>query len=229
MPGHYIEVCGPANYFKMKLITMVRQVGCMHAACPPPHHCQTHPTAASPANQRAILFVMKPIVVSFLLALLPALNLAQQTANPDPQKSTDSSPAHDHSQMNDRGEKGMGFSQTTTTHHFLLKPDGGAIQVEVNDSNDTASCDSIRAHLTHITHAFSAGDFDIPMFVHDTTPPGVPEMKRLKDKITYTFKETPAGGRILISTSDPDALLAIHKFLRFQIEEHQTHDPTTVR
>jgi len=24
------------------------------------------------------------------------------------------------SAMNDRGKKGMGFSQTTTTHHFLL-------------------------------------------------------------------------------------------------------------
>ena len=120
----------------------------------------------------------------------------------------------------------MGFSQTTTTHHFLLKPDGGTIQVQANDPNDIATRDSIRSHLSQIAHAFSEGDFDIPMFVHDTTPPGVTDMKRLRKKITYAFQETPAGGRVLITTADPEALAAIHKFLRFQIEEHQTHDPT---
>ena len=31
--------------------------------------------------------------------------------------------------LNERGEKGMGFSQTATTHHFLIRPDGGVIQV----------------------------------------------------------------------------------------------------
>ncbi|HTQ11524.1 MAG TPA: hypothetical protein VMI31_15790 [Fimbriimonadaceae bacterium] len=130
--------------------------------------------------------------------------------------------------MNARGEKGMGFSQTATTHHFFLKPDGGIIQVEANDPKDSASRDSIRMHLTHIAHAFSQGNFDIPMFVHDTTPPGVPEMKRLQDKITYNFAEIINGARVVMVTSDPQALAAIHKFLRFQIEEHQTHDPTTL-
>jgi len=134
---------------------------------------------------------------------------------------------HDaHSKMNERGEKGMGFSQTANTHHFLLKSNGGVIQVEANDPKDIAARDSIRAHLTHISHAFAEGDFDIPMFVHDTVPPGVPDMKRLKDKITYSFQETPAGGSVVIATSDPDALAAIHKFLRFQITEHHTGDPT---
>ena len=31
------------------------------------------------------------------------------------------------------GEMEMGFSQTATTHHFLLMKDGGAIEVGVND------------------------------------------------------------------------------------------------
>jgi hypothetical protein len=39
------------------------------------------------------------------------------------------------SDLNHRGEQGMGFSQAATTHHFLLKSDGGVIQVEVNDSS----------------------------------------------------------------------------------------------
>ena len=135
-------------------------------------------------------------------------------------------PMHEaHSQMNDRGEKGMGFSQTITTHHFLIKPDGGVIQVEVKDSSDTANRDNIRMHLTHIAHAFANGDFNIPMFVHDTVPPGVPEMKKLQAKIRYTFEETPSGGRVVISTTDTDAVKAVRKFLQFQIEEHKTGDP----
>lgn len=75
---------------------------------------------------------------------------------------------------------------------------------------------------------FSEGDFDIPMFIHDTVPPGVPEMKRLKEKITYTFVTTPRGGRVVISSTDKDAVTAIQKFLRFQIAEHRTDDPVSV-
>jgi hypothetical protein len=134
-----------------------------------------------------------------------------------------------HAQMNDRGGRGMGFSQTATTHHFVLNANGGAIQVEANDSADAASRDNIRMHLGHIAEAFQSGDFDIPMFVHDTVPPGVPEMKNRRKHIHYSVEQTPNGGRVTISTTDKRALAAIHRFLRFQIEEHQTGDGTEVR
>ncbi len=66
------------------------------------------------------------------LILLLALSVASQsTQNRKPEEC----PMHAaHTQMNERGEKGIGFSQTTTTHHFLLKSNGGVIQVEANDS-----------------------------------------------------------------------------------------------
>ena len=82
-----------------------------------------------------------------------------------------------------RGDKGMGFSQSATTHHFLLNSTGGEIQVLANDPADAAIRDSVRMHLAHITPAFQNGDFDTPMFVHDTVPPGVPEMKKLRGGI----------------------------------------------
>jgi hypothetical protein len=134
-----------------------------------------------------------------------------------------------HTQMNGRGEKGMGFSQTATTHHFLLKSNGGVIQVEPNDSADTTNRNEVRMHLGHIAKAFQSGDFDIPMFVHDTVPPGVPEMKRLRKDIQYSFVETPNGGRVVISSENKEAIDAIHRFLRFQIEEHKTGDQMVVR
>ena len=207
-------------------------------ACPPPHHCRPrltalHPMpieALSPIRMQAILNLVKcPLLTIALLAtLFSSFAAARQPAEPSQDNTHDSGAIHGgHPKMNERGEKGMGFSQTATTHHFLLKPDGGVIQAETNDPKDTVTRDSIRVHLTHIAHAFTSGDFDIPMLVHDTVPPGVPEMKRLNKKISYTFEQTPAGGRVVIATSDPQALAAIHKYLRFQIAEHQTHDPTT--
>ncbi len=129
-----------------------------------------------------------------------------------------------HAHMNERGEAGMGFSQTATGHHFLIQPGGGVIEVDAKSADDAGDRDNIRHHLAHIARAFANADFDIPMFVHDSVPPGVPEMKELRQKINYTFRETPQGGQVVIQTSDPRALAAIHKFLRYQIEEHQTGD-----
>ncbi len=162
------------------------------------------------------------------LAATPAFLQSQSAKEKNP-----AVPIHDmrlcpiqerHTHMNERGAVGMGFSQSATAHHFLIQANGGAIQVAAKDLHDEASRDSIRHHLKHIAHAFASADFDIPMFVHDTTPPGVPEMKNLRGKISYTFAETPGGGQVLIRTSDPQALAAIHKFLKFQIEDHQTGD-----
>ncbi len=172
------------------------------------------------------------LAIPAYLAVSVVSAISQQSSNepkPKPQNAEAVCPMHDaHTRMNERGEQGMGFSQTATTHHFFLKADGAVIQVESNSTTDAANRDNIRMHLTHIAQAFARGDFDIPMFVHDTVPPGVPEMKRLREKIHYSFEETPTGGRVVIATADKESLIAIHKFIRFQIDEHKTGDPTVV-
>ena len=131
-------------------------------------------------------------------------------------------------EMNERGEGVMGFSQTKTTHHFFLSRDGGVIQVEAKDPSDATSRDEIREHLAHIAKMFSLGDFNAPMLIHAQVPPGVPEMKRLKAEINYKYEQTERGGQVNISTSEPQAIAAIHDFLRFQIREHRTGDPMKV-
>jgi hypothetical protein len=175
------------------------------------------------------------IIFAVALCLVASVSNAgaQQTSNdqkPATQDSHTSCPMHDaHAKMNERGEKGMGFAQTDTAHHFFLNSSGGVIQIEVKDSADVSDRTDIRMHLTHIAQAFQNGDFDIPMFVHDTVPPGVPEMKKLREQIHYSFEETPNGGRVVISSTNKEALTVIHSFLRFQIEEHKTGDPTEIR
>jgi hypothetical protein len=123
----------------------------------------------------------------------------------------------------------MGFDQSRTTHPVLLYEDGGSIDVSVNDPSDKANLDAIRAHLPHIATMFGAGNFDAPMLVHDTDVPGTSDMAKMKERLTYRFVQTPKGGRVDITTTDPDALAAVHKFLRFQISDHRTGDSTEVR
>jgi hypothetical protein len=130
--------------------------------------------------------------------------------------------------MQHRGNIGMGFDQSKTTHHFLLTKQGGVIAVTANSAQDDESRQQIRMHLAHIAKKFAEGDFAIPMFVHGQTPPGVSVMKARRDKIRYAFKETENGGQVIITTTDPEALPAIHDFLVFQIREHKTGDKTTL-
>jgi hypothetical protein len=130
--------------------------------------------------------------------------------------------------MMKRGDMGMGFSHEKTTHHFFLLRDGGVIQVTANDPKDDASRDHTRMHLSHVAKMFSEGNFNVPMFIHDTTPPGVPTMEKLHGEIHYQYEQTDVGAKIVIATNDAEALKAVHEFLRFQISEHKTGDPMTI-
>jgi hypothetical protein len=126
------------------------------------------------------------------------------------------------------GDQAMDFPHDKTTHHFRLLSDGGAIEVTVNDSSEKANTSAIHSHLTHIAMMFGNGDFSTPMFIHEGVPPGVTTMKLMKSAIRYTYEEIPTGGRVRIQSDDPIALAAIHDFLRFQINEHQTGDSPEV-
>jgi len=152
-----------------------------------------------------------------LAAVLLASAALAQTHHPE---------AH-HEAVNKRGDHVMGFSHEKTTHHFRLLADGGAIEVTANDAKDTASRDQIRSPLTHIAQMFGEGNFRAPMLIHDQVPPGVPVLKERKDKVSYRYEEITNGARIKITTADIQALSATHDFLKFQIEDHKTGDPTT--
>jgi len=136
--------------------------------------------------------------------------------------------AHHAQGVDKRGDEAMGFSHETNTHHFLLFKDGGAIRILPNDPNDTDDLKMVRDHLKMITGMFSKGDFHLPMFIHDTTVPGTQMMKKLRTAITYRYEELPNGAQVRMATTDPKALEAIYNFLRFQIKDHRTGDPTTI-
>jgi hypothetical protein len=123
----------------------------------------------------------------------------------------------------------MGFSHQKTTHHFGLTRTGGFIAADAKSADDSASRDAIRSHFRHIAAAFKKGKFELPMFIHGRAPPGVPTLKRLASRIDYAVEETPAGARVVIRTTNARALAALHRFLKFQIEDHRTGDSTAVQ
>jgi hypothetical protein len=161
---------------------------------------------------------MKAAAIVLLLAFASTIHQQQHTQAPEQQ----------HAAMMRHADEGMGFSQEKTTHHFFLLKNGGEINVSANAPKDDTSSDQIRMHLSHVAKMFSEGDFDVPMFVHDTTPPGVPVMKKLHDEIHYRYQPTDKGGKIEIETANPKALDAVHDFLRFQIAQHKTGDATEI-
>ena len=146
--------------------------------------------------------------------------------------------AHDHAscpmarshahrdQVDQRHDEATGVPHEGAVHHFLLAKDGGSIRLEVKDANDALARDLIREHLQVVARSFAAGDFSLPMAIHDQVPPGVEVMKARKGAIRFAYAPSAKGGVVRISTRDAEALDAVHEFLRFQIRDHGTNDPT---
>ena len=134
---------------------------------------------------------------------------------------------HDHhAALNERGNQFMGFDQLKTKHHFILLNGGGTIQVTANDGTDVESIRQIRDHLKHIAGVFAKGDFNLPALIHDTRAvPGVDAMKKQGAGLTFAFEEIDGGGHVRITGATPEAIAAVHEFLRFQITDHKTGDP----
>jgi hypothetical protein len=101
--------------------------------------------------------------------------------------------------------------------------------VSVNAVADTAWRDLIRIHLEEIAGEFANGNFEKPLMTHARTAAGADVRKRLAGEIRSAFKKAARGGVVRIETDDAAGRRAVHEFLRYQITEHSTGDPLTVR
>jgi hypothetical protein len=124
-------------------------------------------------------------------------------------------------EMQKRGQMAMGVDQYASAHHFEVTPDGGRIELQ-NNLFDSLAVAQIRAHMKLIQHAFQAGDFSTPAFVHMRDMPGTRVMTRKKALISYEYEELPRGGAVRITTNDIEARGAIAEFLKAQSTEHRS-------
>jgi hypothetical protein len=121
--------------------------------------------------------------------------------------------------MQARGAEAMGVDQYTSSHVFEPLPDGGRIVLQ-RDVPDSAGVAAIRAHMRLIAERFAAGDFAIPGFVHAEVVPGTAVLAARRDRISYVADTVPNGGELRITTTDPEALAAVHAFLEYQGAAH---------
>jgi hypothetical protein len=154
--------------------------------------------------------------------LTPSAN-AQQDAMP-----AGMSHAEHMKQMNKRGNLAMGFDQEKVNHHFKLTTDGGSIQVNAKQTDDSTTRSQIREHLKMISKDFANGVFSSPIATHGEVPPGVAGLREKKTQITYSYEDTSDGARVVIRTADASALASLHDFLRYQIREHSTGDSIAI-
>ena len=122
--------------------------------------------------------------------------------------------------MQARGAHVMGVDQYTSRHVFEPLADGGRIELQ-REVDDSAGVAQIRRHLEEIAEAFSRGDFSAPSLVHLRDVPGTRVMAARRAVIGYRVAPLPRGGEVRITTSDPEALAAVHEFLAFQRGEHR--------
>ena len=153
------------------------------------------------------------VVPSVLGLLAPAVGGAQSA---HPAGHADSA----HAAMQARGRQAMGVDQYTSSHVFDDLPDGGRV-VLVRDAKDTAGTRVIRAHLRDVATAFAGGDFRTPAMVHAQHVPGTATLAARRGAVRYAVHDLPGGGELRITTSDADALHAVHEFLAFQRRDHR--------
>lgn len=164
-----------------------------------------------------------PYRIAGFAALLSACSSAPRPDHPPAALDSSAATAHQgdpsFAAMQDRGRMAMGVDQYTSTHTFDALPDGGRISL-TRATGDTLGVRQIRAHLRLIEHAFQAGDFSTPEFVHMRTMPGTAVMAGKRDVITYAYRDVPGGGELRITTSDPAAIAAVHEFMAAQRGDH---------
>jgi hypothetical protein len=135
---------------------------------------------------------------------------------------------HHHSEVDRRGNEVMGFEHEKSAHHFYLRKDGGVVEATVKDPKDSTTLKNIQSHMQEISRLFAEGDFSKPKEIHGVVPPGVETMKERLQHIQFQYEPLKEGASVKITTSDQEALEAIHEFLRFQIQDHRTGDPLEI-
>jgi hypothetical protein len=126
-----------------------------------------------------------------------------------------------------RVNKASGFDCERVNRHFYVLKNGGAVEITVKDPNDDATIKAIQAYLKKESDLWTKGNFDTVAAVYGRPPEGTAQLKKLKDNVTFAVVPEENGGVIRLLTVNPTAKAAIHDYLRFQIDQLKTGDPTT--
>ena len=114
----------------------------------------------------------------------------------------------------------MPFDLSRATHAFDPMPDGLVETVVTLPPVDPAQVDAIRGHLRHEAERFGAGDWSDPARIHGDDMPGLAELRAGSDRLTVTYADVDAGGRLTYSSEDPALVDALHRWGAAQSADH---------
>jgi hypothetical protein len=126
-----------------------------------------------------------------------------------------------------RATKVSGFDSDRVTRHFYVLKNGGAVEITAKDPNDEATIKAIQAQLKKESDQLTKGSFETFTNIYGKAPENAPQLKKLRDDITYAMVPQENGGVLRMLTVNPTAKSAIHDTLRFQIDQWKSGDPTT--
>jgi hypothetical protein len=120
-----------------------------------------------------------------------------------------------------------GFDSERVNRHFYVLKNGGAVEVTVKDPSDESTIKAIQAHLKKESDLWTKGNFDTVTAAYGRAPEGALQLKKLRDNVTFAVVQEENGAVIRMLTVNPQAKSAIHDYLKFQIDQLKTGDPTT--
>jgi len=126
-----------------------------------------------------------------------------------------------------RATKVSGFDADRVNRHFYVLKNGGAVEITAKDPNDEATVKAIQSHLKKESDLWTKGNFESVTSVYGRPPEGTAQLKKLRDEVTYAVVQEENGAVVRMLTVNPSAKSAIHDYLKFQIDQLKTGDPTS--
>jgi hypothetical protein len=126
-----------------------------------------------------------------------------------------------------RATRVSGVDSERVNRHFYVLKNGGAVEITAKDANDDATIKAIQTYLKKESDLWMKGNFDNIAAVYGRAPEATTQLKKLRDNVTYAVVPEENGAVVRMLTINPMAKSAIHDYLRFQIDQLKTGDPTT--
>lgn len=126
-----------------------------------------------------------------------------------------------------RATRVSGFESDRVNRHFYVLKNGGAVEITAKDANDESTIKAIQSYLKKESDMWTKGNFDTVAAVYGKAPESTVQLKKLRDNVTYAVVPEENGAVVRMLTVNPMAKTAIHDYLKFQIEQLKTGDPTS--
>lgn len=102
---------------------------------------------------------------------------------------------------------------SATTRRITLTKSGGVLRITMDDPDQDGA--EIASHLREVAAQYARGEFT----GRERADSSIALLQQLRRKITYTAHAIDGGAELIISSEDPKAVDAIHRFLQAQMRD----------